>query len=266
MRLRQLRSPRLLGISPVVLALLLLPGMGMAQMNGTRLFETASLSVVFVIAIMSTVLAPIIAVLYSYDTLSTAESGAGFAILLVTVDILWICRKRSILFVDFVVLDRITSAGIVLGLLWVIEISINNFIAPPLPMRDIIDNVFWAVIALSIFILAMVSAYQTESMMHGIKVGAWSGFVSGLLACWMALTLIVFGMHFITQDPLNVAEWALRRAGSNAPTMAAYFAFETFAGAFLHLLVLGLAMGGLLGAIGGFIGKITKKAGSVLGL
>jgi hypothetical protein len=67
--------------------------------------------------------------------------------------------------------------------------------------------------------------------------------------------MIVFGMHFITHDPLNIAEWAVQQAGNNTPGMAAYFAFETFAGGFLHLLVLGIVMGALLGVAGGVIGK-----------
>ena len=74
----------------------------------------------------------------------------------------------------------------------------------------------------------------------------------------MALSLIVFGMRFIAQDPLNISEWAVCRADSGAPTMAAYFAYETFAGAFSHLIVLGIVMGCLLGLLGGSIWKINK--------
>jgi hypothetical protein len=37
--------------------------------------------------------------------------------------------------------------------------------------------------------------------------------------------------------------------------MAAYFAYETLTGAFGHLVVLGIAMGGLLGIVGSVIGK-----------
>jgi hypothetical protein len=75
----------------------------------------------------------------------------------------------------------------------------------------------------------------------------------------MALALIVFGMYFITHDPLNLAEWAARSKANQSTTMAAYFAYETFAGAFLHLIVLGLLMGGLLGMVGGILGKGSKK-------
>ena len=89
--------------------------------------------------------------------------------------------------------------------------------------------------------------------------GTWSGFVSGLLACCMGLIVIVFGMHFILQDPLNLSEWARRGTGTNTPSMAAYFAFETLAGAFGHLFILGVGMGGPLGILGGSIGKGIKR-------
>ncbi len=71
-------------------------------------------------------------------------------------------------------------------------------------------------------------------------------------------------MRFITHDLLNIAEWAGRAVDNHAPTMAAYFAFETFAGAFLHLTVLGIAMGGLLGIVGGMIGRGARLAGRLI--
>ena len=171
---------------------------------------------------------------------------------------LWLYRNRQSRYMNSAERNGVIFFGIIIGLLWVIEISINNFIAPPLPARDIIDNIFWAIIAFSILSFSIIQAYQKDSLVHGIEAGIWNGFVSGLLACCMALIIIVFGMRFILQDPLNISEWIGRGTGGIAPTMAAYFAFETFAGAFGHLIILGLVMGSLLGVIGGSIGKGIK--------
>jgi hypothetical protein len=55
-------------------------------------------------------------------------------------------------------------------------------------------------------ILALVYAYRSNSIVHGIEAGGWAGLASGLVACGVALSVIVFGMHFLTRDPLNVAE------------------------------------------------------------
>ncbi|MBV9849082.1 MAG: hypothetical protein JO250_05270 [Armatimonadetes bacterium] len=43
-------------------------------------------------------------------------------------------------------------------------------------------------------------------------------------------------MGLLRRDPLNIAEWADRGPASGAPPMACYFAYQTFVGAFLHLL------------------------------
>ena len=211
-------------------------------------------------AIFGTVLVPIIAVNYSYSRLSGIESGVGFLTLLAVAALLEAYRRRIDLWRNAGESTLAVTVGIALGLLWVIEISINNFIAPPLPARDIIDNIFWAVIGLSILFFAVQRTLQKDSIVCGIEAGAWSGFASGLLACCMALCIIVLGMYFITHDPLNIAEWGLRGSGSQSLSMAAYFAYETFAGGFMHLIILGIGMGGILGVIGGCLGKGIKLA------
>ncbi|MCX6054612.1 MAG: hypothetical protein NTZ74_06830 [Chloroflexi bacterium] len=143
-------------------------------------------------------------------------------------------------------------------MLWVIEISFNNFIAHLCLLGTLLTTPFVSIIAFSILTLSFKQSYQKDSLVHGIEIGLWNGFVSGRLACSMGLFVIVFGMHYILQDSLNVSEWVGREIGSTAPNMAAYFAFETFAGAFCHLIILGIAMGGLLCVICGSAGKFIK--------
>ena len=217
------------------------------------------LSLLLMISIVGAVLVLLIAFTYSYNTMSALGSGAGFLILSAVAVFIWFYRRNSRQHRNASILSYANPVGMILGLLWIIESSINNILAPPLPARDIIDNVFWGIIAMTILALAIVTAFRTKSVVSGIEVGGWSGFVSGLLACCMALSVIVFGMHFITQDPLNIAEWSTRNIASAAPTMAAYFAFETFAGAFLHLVVLGVGMGIFLGLVGGLLGMGYKR-------
>jgi hypothetical protein len=141
-----------------------------------------------------------------------------------------------------------------------VEIGINNISAPPQPSRDFIDNLFWAAIALGILAHATACSYAENRIGAGLSAGFWTGMVSGLTACWTALSLIVFGMGLITRDRINIDEWAARGPGSRAPTMAAYFAFETFTGALMHLVVLGIMMGGILGLLGGLLGRGASLA------
>jgi hypothetical protein len=154
---------------------------------------------------------------------------------------------------------RAIDAGLVLGLLWVVEILGNNIVAPALPGRDIFDNVVWAVISVAIASVAALTARRTRSLRAGIRAGAWAGFASGLVACLTALCVIVFGMSLLMADPLNVKEWATLGVTTGATGMASYFALETLAGAIGHLLVIGLAMGAVLGAVGGTIGSLATK-------
>ena len=147
------------------------------------------------------------------------------------------------------------ATGLGLGLLWTAEICYNNIIAAPLPGRDTVDNIFWALVGLGLLVLAGWTAYRGNMMNAGVRAGLWAGFGSGLVACSVALAMVVFGMGFIAHDPLNVEEWSALAGSNGAPSMAAYFAFETIAGAMIHLVILGSFMGWLAGLVGGAIGQ-----------
>jgi hypothetical protein len=196
-------------------------------------------------------LTPVIALKYSYNAVTTLESAGAFLLLLGAAAILGLPWRQPA--------RRPGGAigfGLLVGLLWAVEIGINNFLAPPLPGRDIIDNLFWAAIAVLILFGSLAAAYRARRFRAGAAFGWWSGIASGAVACSMALAVIVFGMKYLLQDPLNLAEWAARLPEETAPSMAAYFAYQTLAGGLMHLVVLGAGMGLLLGALGGGIGKV----------
>jgi hypothetical protein len=133
----------------------------------------------------------------------------------------------------------------------------NNVIQPRLPLRDYLDNIFWAIIALLILYVSFKDAFNERKIFAGIKAGFFSGFASGIVACITALALICFGMKLLLlKDPVNIAEWADMKNKTAYPTMASYFAYQTFAGAIMHLVFLGIVMGLLLGIIGGLLGKL----------
>jgi len=208
----------------------------------------------------SSLLVPVIAATHSYDARTLVEYGVGFVVLVAATAGAWWMDRRSPPSPGAARTGRAINVGLALGLLWVIEISINNFVAPPNPARDHIDNAFWALIAASILVFSTQAAYQAHRWRDGVNAGTWSGFTSGAVACCMALCLTVFGMTAILHDPINIAEWSARGPQTGAPSMASYFAAETFAGALLHLTVLGIVMGALLGALGGAVGKGIRVA------
>jgi hypothetical protein len=150
------------------------------------------------------------------------------------------------------------ALGLGFGLLWTIEISINNLIQPGLPLRDYIDNIFWAIIVVLILITVIQNVSKTNIFSHGITTGFWTGTASGAISCLSALIFIVFGMKYILMDPLNIKEWNDIKTSENGSGMAVYFAYQTFTGAIGHLFILGTCMGLILGIIGSFIGKTVN--------
>jgi hypothetical protein len=220
----------------------------------------ASLYILLGLLLLSAILVPWIAFRYAYDRSSWIAGGGGFALLLAALGATWRLTRTARRDAAPAALDRMTLWGLVLGLLWTVEIGINNFAAPPLPGRDTLDDSFWALIALGILIASAIAAYSSGRFKAGLAVGTWTGFASGAVACLTALALVIFGMSLLLSDPVNLTEWANRAKGSTAPTMASYFAFETLAGAFLHLVALGVGMGFVLGVVGGALGKLAKLA------
>jgi len=176
--------------------------------------------------------------------------GCLISVLLLTITfaLLWF-RKNKI---EQKLQIRNVRIGLYLGLLWTIEIGINNIIYPGLPLRDYIDNGFFGLIALLIFFTSIREAFQAKSFSSGFKAGFYSGLASGVVSCLTALLLIVFGMKLLLLDPLNIREWSDVRSTVNSLSMSEYFAYQTLAGAILHLF-LGVIMGLFLGAIAGMM-------------
>jgi hypothetical protein len=210
------------------------------------------------IVVISILLVVIIYFKYRVPTfplgIQTLEILAAVIILAVTALFLWKIRFKWLTNIQ----NNNVKLGLYFGLLWTVEIGINNIVRPGLPMRDVVDNTFWVTIALLILITAIYYARKTKKISQGIISGFWSGLASGAVACLTALLLIVFGMGFILLDPLNIREWSDVSATVHIPDMAVYFAYQTLAGAIMHLVILGAIMGIILGFIGGVTGKLLS--------
>jgi hypothetical protein len=160
-------------------------------------------------------------------------SGILVSIVLLSLILLFLWIMKNKLIDDHQ--KRNLGLGICFGLLWTIEISINNLIHPSIPLRDIIDNLFWGSIVFLILIFSTRDAYQSGRLLSGVKSGLWTGLASGAIACFTALSQIVFGMKYILLDPLNMKEWFDIGSATYTSDMAVYFAYQTFAGAIMHL-------------------------------
>jgi hypothetical protein len=155
--------------------------------------------------------------------------------------------------------------GLVTGIMWVIEISFNNVLPPEISTgtaRFYVDNGFWVAIMLVMLVASALSASRHRSILLGLQIGAWSGLISGLMACLMGSLLVTFWMPLLLRDPLNIQEFTERGVASGAPNLATYFAYETLTGSVGHLIILGPIMGGILGLLGGCIGRFLRLPGS----
>jgi len=202
-----------------------------------------------------------IAIFFRYRPLSWPwgeESKVCMASSIIFIVLLLIFKRYEVLLTGYP-WKAGTVFGLSVGLLWTVEILINNFVQPALPGRDLIDNVFWGLVSLLLFARIVAGSLRTGTLMSGIKTGLLTGFMSGLVACTTALLLIVSGMNFILSDPLNIIEWDALKGSTYTNDMSVYFAYQTYAGAILHLYILGALEGLILGIVGGIIGKVIVK-------
>jgi hypothetical protein len=157
--------------------------------------------------------------------------------------------------------------GLVAGCAWVLEISFNNFVDPRVSTasaRYFVDNGTWVLIGFALLITSFVRSLHAGQVVTAIRVGLWSGLTSGLISCLMGLLLLTVWMPFLLRDPLNIEEYAIRGIAEHSPDMATYFAYETMNGAVGHLIVLGIAMGLILGTIGGLLAQLVALVQSRL--
>jgi hypothetical protein len=205
----------------------------------------------------SLALAVVLARRYSFDTVSLLEYLAGASVLLIALMCVLVVRRTVA--GNRQRISRAVAVGLALGSLWTVEILVNNLLAPPLPARDIIDDAFWALVAIGVLGCAVVAGRNGARLVDGVHAGLWAGIGSGAVACLTALSMVVLGLRFITADPLSIKEWAGVAGQTPAPDISAYFALQTFAGALGHLGVLGAGMGVLLGLVGGLVGARAAR-------
>jgi hypothetical protein len=155
-----------------------------------------------------------------------------------------------------------TWVGLILGLGWVVEISVNAALPVPVSQvgwRDLFDDTVWALIAVGMATAAAIAARRTQSVSTAVWMGAWAGLVSGLIACFASLALDTVLIGLVVRDPSEEAEFALRGPAQGFHDAAAYAARQTLFGSLFHLIFLGVVMGTLLGAAGAWVRTLTGR-------
>jgi hypothetical protein len=176
-----------------------------------------------------------------------ALAVAGSAVALVVVA--WWLTGRTAPPDRDVVLGWGLGSGFLLGALWMAEIAFNNLTPHAVSTagtRGVLDNLTWAIVGVGTIAVAVAATVRTRRWRSGLRAGVWSGVGSGLGAALGGAVLLAALRPFVERDPLMLAEWQQRGAGTD---LATYVTRDTMAGVGGHLWVLGIAQGALLGLV-----------------
>ncbi len=151
---------------------------------------------------------------------------------------------------DLLVLQLGTKWGLTIGTVWIVGYISANGYTPFgfLPM--------FSALALS-FICGAHGAIKTGRMRNGLRVGFWSGLVSGLMV-FVALMAFGYVLAFVPGLP-----------GAEIPKTPSYTAteyqrlniFDVLGGSLAHLFVIGGLLGTIDGMVGGCAGILLARTG-----
>jgi len=105
----------------------------------------------------------------------------------------------------------------------------------------------------------LVAAYRTGSVAAALRVGIWSGVISGVITLASLVSVTVLFHDAMMKDPSNIHEFA--RSAHRIPTeneLSGFLYSDAIAGGVNHIWIgplLGLTVGGL----GAFIGKVAHR-------
>lgn len=150
-----------------------------------------------------------------------------------------------------------TRWGPLVGALWIVEMAAGN-LAYDQGRWTLVPYYASTVAAVAVTGLAGgLAAHRSGRFWSGPLAGAWSGLASGLVGLATMAVLALAAMPVLRADPQNLAEF--RGAGDLDTAIAGDF----LAGGIMHLLVVGVLAGGVLGAIGGAAGVASAPRAGV---
>jgi hypothetical protein len=158
--------------------------------------------------------------------------------------------------------------GFIIGGAWMSEVLLANLGGTSVfgNLRDFHPQVYAAAPWLALCAVALtalagyVAAFRTGSIAAALKVGVFSGLISGAIACLTVVSITVFFHDAMMKDPSNVHEFA--RSAHRAPTEAELSNFlysDAVAGGVNHIWI-GPLLGLTVGAVGALIGKWLIRA------
>jgi hypothetical protein len=156
--------------------------------------------------------------------------------------------------------------GVLIGGMWMGEVLLGNLGGTSVfgNLRDSSPRLYaltpwFAVGAVGVTgIGGLVTPYRTRSIATALRVGVWSGIISGVMVFVTGLTMVVLFHDAMMKDPSNIHEFSL--SAHRPPTDAELSDFlysDAMAGMVAHLFI-GPLLGVTVGGIGAVIGKLVS--------
>lgn len=175
---------------------------------------------------------------------------------------------------------RITSAmegrpsltfGLLIGGMWMDEVLLGN-LAGTTVFGNAGDNHPGLYSLARLFALSAVGvtalggfmvAYRTRSIVAALRVGLWSGLISGAIAFVTIASTVLLFHDVMMNDPSNAREFALgtHRVASEAE-LSRFIYRDGLAGGVNHIW-LGPLLGITVGGIGAVLGKLLRRSDNV---
>jgi hypothetical protein len=163
-------------------------------------------------------------------------------------------KKLSILF------------GLLIGGLWMGEVLLGNLAGTPVfgnlcdmhPRFSAMAGEFALAAVAMAAICGLVAAHETGSIVTALRVGVWSGVLSGGIVLVTLLGVVTLFHGGMMQDPSNIQEFM--RTAHRAPTeaeLSSFLYWDALAGGLNHLWI-GPVLGLTVGGIGAVFGKLSR--------
>jgi hypothetical protein len=158
--------------------------------------------------------------------------------------------------------------GLLIGGMWMAEVLIGNLGGTPVlgNIREFRPRIYamasWC--ALGAVVVAglggLVAAHETGSIGAALRVGIWSGVISGAITCVTILSVTLLFHDALMKESSNIREFAL--SAHRPPTgaeLSAFLYWDAFGGGVNHLWI-GPLLGVTIGGVGAVIGKFVRRS------
>jgi len=158
--------------------------------------------------------------------------------------------------------------GLLIGAMWIGEVLLGNLGGTAVlgNLRDAHPRIYalapvFALAAVGITLFGgMVASYQTNSIPAALRVGVWSGLLSGTITLGTILAITLLFHSTMMGDPANLREFA--RGAHRLPSTAElsrFFYTDALGGGLNHLWI-GPFLGVTVGAVGALFGKWQRQS------